>query len=124
MFEVTLSHVLPNGSRKFKCATLEVAKRHGDAFFSSVKMPGGRNGAAPFGIVVTENSVVVACRDLPDGAWKDVPQGWQEFPKMIKDGVIVHSREEEEAALRPAAAAVEHEDGAESTKKGKSRGKA
>ena len=39
-------------------------------------------------------------------AWKDEPVGYQEFPKMLNhEGreVIVNSREEEEAALHPAA---------------------
>jgi len=60
MFEVTLSHILPNGSRKFKAPTLEAAKTIGDVEYSGVKLPQGRNGAAPFGIIVTDQDGIVA----------------------------------------------------------------
>ena len=105
MFEVTLSHVLTNGTKKYKSPTLEAAKKLGDTTYSEVKIPGGRNGAAPFRIIVLDGGVEVSSRELPDGEWKDVPVGWQEFPKMLTDGVIVNSREEEEAALAPASEA-------------------
>jgi hypothetical protein len=108
VFEVTLSHILPNGTKKYKSPTLDAAKKLGDTVYSEVKIPGGRNGAAPFRIIVLDGGVEIASRELPAGEWKDVPKGFQDYPKWVtptgREPLIVHTREEEERVLAEAPA--------------------
>jgi hypothetical protein len=88
----------------------------GDVEFSGVKLPHGRNGAGEYKILVEDDHGIAASRLLGEGhTWKDEPRGYQPYPKMIypdgdtdKEGVVVQSREEEDAVLAkalPAAAA-------------------
>jgi hypothetical protein len=108
-FFATLSHQLPNGTRKHQADTLEAAKHLGDIAFEGIKLPvGGRNGAAEFRInVIDAEGRIVATRLVGKGhPWKDEPVVGSAYPKMVypdgnthKDGVIVNSREEEERVL-------------------------
>ena len=115
-FTVTLSHqIMAGGTRTHKAATLEEAKRTGDVEFASAPLPTGRFRGAEHRILVRdEEGCIVTSRLIGEGqAWKDEPaRGYQSYPKMIypdgnthKDGVIVNSREEEEAALASASEA-------------------
>jgi hypothetical protein len=105
---VTMSHIMQNGSRRHKAASVDEAKAIGDTEFSSVKPYRG----ADYRIVVTDEAGnIAASRLVGEGhAWKDEPARgcYQEFPKMLNHGgreIIVNSREEEEAALAPPAEA-------------------
>jgi hypothetical protein len=104
MYTVSLSHLTQGGAKKHKAPTLEAAKTLGDVQFSGVKLPHGRNGAGEYRILVEDEHGLVASRLLGEGKpWKDEPRGYQDYPKMLHggsyDGVIVHSREEEEHVL-------------------------